>query len=270
MVRILTLMLLVGLQLPVPFASAAGWQTALEQLKQKARSGDGRAQEVLAEMYAEGDGVPLDRAEAVLWAGMAAGQNRPRSTDLLGTLLFTETASLREKVRAADLWRQAARQDYTPAQYRLALVLSRGETGPPDPESAFHWMEKAARAGIVRAQYLLGVMYETGQGVERDDREAGHWYRQAALSGFAPAQDALGGLYLRGQGVLQDTGLAYFWFSLAAEQNHPQAVIHLRKLQQKKTGDLLPLLERAEGQLQTCLAQTALRCRFEPATWDDL
>lgn len=76
--------LLLGTVFISPVSGA--WEDALKGLKEKALQGDGRAEEVLAELYMEGEGVRKDAREARYWAEMAAMQGRPRSQNILAKL----------------------------------------------------------------------------------------------------------------------------------------------------------------------------------------
>lgn len=50
---------------------------------------------------------------------------------------------------------------------------------------------KAAEQGNTDAQFRLGMCYEGGRGVAKDETEAIIWYRKAAERGYAVAQSVL-------------------------------------------------------------------------------
>ncbi len=95
-------------------------------------------------MYANGEGVPPDDAEAVRWYRLAADQEHPT------------------------------------AQFTLGNLYARGQGVPRDETEAARWSRLAAEHGVASAQYSLGLMYATGQGVQRDDVEAHMWFNLAA------------------------------------------------------------------------------------------
>ncbi|HAC06405.1 MAG TPA: hypothetical protein DCF71_11160, partial [Gemmatimonadetes bacterium] len=92
----------------------------LEDLRRCAEQGDARAQTNLGRMYANGRGVPEDKAEAVRW------------------------------------YRLGAEQGYAIAQTTLGLMYSLGDGVPQDYVEAARWLRLAAEQGDPRAQYFLG------------------------------------------------------------------------------------------------------------------
>src|SRR5438876_5261205 len=100
-------------------------------------------------MYASGEGVAKDPAEAVKW------------------------------------YRKAADQDYARGQYNLGKMYQRGEGVIKDAAEALKWYRKAADQGNPTAQFSLGGMYQRGEGVTKNTAAALEWYRKAAESGDA-------------------------------------------------------------------------------------
>ncbi len=70
-----------------------------------------------------------------------------------------------------------------------------------DFSNALRIFRLAAEQGDSTAQYNLGVMHYYGQGVPQDFREAVKWYRKSAEQGLSEAQHNLGVSYDDGQGV---------------------------------------------------------------------
>jgi hypothetical protein len=98
-------------------------------------------------MYANGDGVPKDSAEAVRW------------------------------------FRKTTDQVYAEAQYALGVMYANGNGVVKDSMEAVRWYRKAADQGDARAQFNLGWMYANGDGVPRDEIETLAWWNIAAASG---------------------------------------------------------------------------------------
>ena len=116
----------------------------IDALRVRAEAGDAEAQNDLGFMYANGDGVPHDDAEAVRWYRLAADQG------------------------VAD------------AQFNLGLMYDIGYGVPEDDAEAMRWYRLAADQGQAQAQYRLGLRYDLGVGVPRDYVEAHMWYDLAA------------------------------------------------------------------------------------------
>ena len=95
----------------------------------------------LGGMYADGQGVPQDDAEAVRW------------------------------------YRLAADQGHSGAQNGLGLMYSNGEGVPQDYAESARWYRLAAEQGEASSQQNLGFLYDTGRGVPQDHAEAARWYR---------------------------------------------------------------------------------------------
>ena len=83
-------------------------ELASDELRVKAEAGDAAAQSDLGFMYANGEGVPQDHAEAVRW------------------------------------WRLAADQGNAPAQSGLGIMYTNGRGVPQDDVQAYMWSNLAA------------------------------------------------------------------------------------------------------------------------------
>jgi len=111
-------------------------------------------------MYASGQGVPQDLAEAAKWYRKAATQGAPE------------------------------------AAYNLGVMYAEGQGVAQDLLEAFRLYRLAAEQGHADAQFNLGGMYATGRGASRDDVEAYKWIAMAAANGdqdAARAMDRLSG-----------------------------------------------------------------------------
>jgi len=129
--------------------------------------------------------------------------------------------------RAVELFRMAARQGNTYAQYNLGCCYQNGIGVGKDEREAVKWYRKAAGQNDADAQNNLGYCYENGIGVEKDEREAVKWYRKAAGQNEKSAQYNLGRCYQNGIGVGKDEREAVKWYRKAAEQNEKSAQYNL-------------------------------------------
>ena len=125
----------------------------LEDVRPCADQGDAGAQSALGVMYATGEGVPQDGAEALRW--------------------FT----------------LAAEQGYARGQSGLGLMYARGQGVPQDNAEAERWFRLAAEQGFAGAQFNLGVMYAQGLGVPEDIVLAYMWFNLAEDRGNESALD---------------------------------------------------------------------------------
>ena len=98
-------------------------------------------------MYAKGQGVPENGAEAVKW------------------------------------YRKAAELGLAIAQYNLGGIYAKGQGVPENDAEAVKWYRKAAVQGNAPAQNDLGTMYASGEGVPEDYVKAYTWFNLAAAQG---------------------------------------------------------------------------------------
>jgi uncharacterized protein len=174
------LALLAGMAGASPQSTHSKSSPRITALKAKARSGNADSQFELGVLYENGEDVPQDFKQAVIW------------------------------------YRKAAEQGDSDAQYSLGFAYCYGQGIPRDFSQASEWFRKAAEQGHAKAQHLLGVLYRDGDGVPQDYVQAATWTRKAAEQNNAEAQYFLGILYRHGEGVPQDYAEAYFWFDIAA------------------------------------------------------
>src|SRR2546426_1549036 len=120
--------------------------------KKRADSGDADAQVNLGLLYAKGEGVPQDFAQARQW------------------------------------YEKAATQGNAQAQVNLGEMYARSEGVPQDYDKAMEWFQKAAAQGDADGQVRLGRMYAKGEGVPKDAAKAVEWYQKAAVQGDEAAQ----------------------------------------------------------------------------------
>jgi len=134
------------------------YATALREWRPLAEQGHAVAQYSLGLLYANGQGVPKDDAQARQWYEKAAAQGR------------------------AD------------AQVNLGILYDYGRGVPQDFKKAVYWYRLSANQGNDLAQRQLGLLYERGDGVSQDYVQAYMWYSLGAANGAqrgAALRDAL-------------------------------------------------------------------------------
>ena len=110
------------------------YETALTEWLIDAKQGNMLAQYRIGFIYANGEGVPKNKEEALKW------------------------------------YRLAAEQGYARAQYRLGLMYDFGEFVPETETEGARWILLAAEQGYAPAQGQLGFMYGWGEGSTRNRR----------------------------------------------------------------------------------------------------
>ena len=175
------------------------YATALRLWRPLADQGNAEAQYALGFMYARGQGVPQNNAEAAKW------------------------------------WRLAADQGNTFAQYNLGTLYEDGKGVPQNKAEALKWYHLAAERGNDDAQFNVGVLYFAGVAVSENRIEAAKWFRRAADQGHTLAQAYLGLSYATGLGVPQDNIHAYMWLSLAAARGDQDAISNRNRVARRMT-----------------------------------
>ena len=166
------------------FKSANKWyEMAENSTKTAAEKGYADAQNDLAGMYYNGEGVAQSLTEnerwkeALKWYTKAADQGLASSQKSLAFMYYLGEGVTENPKKALELWKKAADQGNASAQNSLANIYARGEGMPkPNPEIASRLHLLAAQQGDSFAQYNIGKDFEIGRGVPQDNAEAYYWY----------------------------------------------------------------------------------------------
>jgi TPR repeat protein len=111
-------------------------------------------QNVLGDVYYEGEGVPQDYGEALKWYLLAADQGLAESQHMLGIMYDQGNGMPQDYVKAVSWYRKAADQAYAPAQFELGNNYADGEGVPQNFAEAYVWYSLAASAGLEQAREL--------------------------------------------------------------------------------------------------------------------
>ena len=169
--------------------SRRDYPTALQLLRPLADQGVPQAQSRLGSMYARGQGVEQDDAEAAKWYRKSADGG-----DLYGL------------------------------DHLAGMYLIGGGGLPQDNSASVKLYREAATRGDADAQNMLGTLYENGWALPQDYVKAVWWYRKAADLGDASAKSSLGRMYKNGWGVSQDYVQAYKWYNLGGSADDRDSV----------------------------------------------
>jgi TPR repeat protein len=170
----------------------------------------------------------FDEARKVLGEADKAGSTSAR--DLLGRMYLDGEGVAIDKVEAVRLFRQAADLGNSDAVNDLGYSYAHGEGVTKDQAKAVQLYRQAADLGNASAMNNLGYMYENGQGVTKDQAKAVQLYRQAADLGNASAMNNLGGMYENGEGVTKNIAKARSYYQMAADGGDSNAKDALKRL----------------------------------------
>ena len=180
-------------------------------LQKLADDGNPVAANSLGMLYANGNKVPQDFAQAKKWFLFASEHGNPAS------------------------------------EFNLGFAYEHGQGTAVDLPEAVRWYHMAADHNVPPAKLELAVMYRNGKGVPRDDIEAVRLARSAALQGWPLAQLFLGTLYIDGAGVPSDDSLGYQWASVGASKMTGQLGAFANKIRDNAAQGLSPA-ELAQAQ----------------------
>lgn len=199
-------------------------------LRASAERGDAAAQNKLGSMYARGQSITKDDAQAVFWFRKAAEQGYADAENNLGLMYLMDRSTPKDDHLAFQWFHKAAEQGYADAENNLGTMYSRGWGVPRNDSQALQWFLRAATQGYIVAQDNLGIFYALGRGTPRDDTTAVKWLGTAAERGYADAQYNLGIMYQQGRALPKDSALALRWFRKAAQQGHAGAQYSLGEM----------------------------------------
>jgi len=173
---------------------------AVMELEYAAEQGVPGALWKLGRMYADGDGVKV---------------NKPRAYELFRRL----TSSHGDDSAHTPNARFVANAFVTLGLYHLEGIPG---TLKPNANVAHEMFRYAASYfADPEAQYYLGRLYLIGKGAPKDAIQAARWLRLAANKGDHRAQALLGSMLFKGEEVSRQAGRGLFWLIVAKDSAAP-------------------------------------------------
>jgi TPR repeat protein/serine/threonine protein kinase len=186
--------------------------------------------------FANCDGVPQNREEAVKWYRKAAEMGNLSAMNNLGAG-YEDGHGVPKDIEESIKWyRKAAELGLALSQRNLAYAYLSGEGVSKNIETAIGWYKKAAMQGDADAQYVLGLAYTGGDGIAEDLVESAKWIQKAADQGHAEAQKAIAYCYVNGKGVSKDAAKAFEWTYKSALNSNLDAQFQLGLMYSSGTG----------------------------------
>ncbi len=196
-------------------------------LEAAARQGNPRAAHELANLYRDGNAVPVDRQKAFDLYTASAAKGLADSDYELSKFYNGRFGGKIDLIRSRQHLQSAAERGNNQAQVDLAFIHLNGAGSPKNLPQAFRWFDAAAHSNSVLAQCMLGDFYRGGWGgVKQDHKQALSWYRKTANTSDRCASKSQYELYVSyeaGLGVQKDMGTAIRWLKKSADAGNPQA-----------------------------------------------
>jgi uncharacterized protein len=175
-------------------------EQALTELEYAAEQGVPGAIWKLGRMYADGDGVNMNKA---------------RAYDYFRRL----TAMHGDDSAGTPNARYLANAFVTLGLYHLDGISGKLKADPNVAREMFRYA--AAYYADPEAQYHLGRLYLLGNGAPKDAIQAARWLRLSANKGDHRAQALLGGMLFKGEEVSRQAALGLFWLIVAKDAAGP-------------------------------------------------
>jgi uncharacterized protein len=161
--------------------------------RKAAFQGLARAQVNLGFMLERTDGIAAKAAkkEAARWYHRAALQGFAAGQHHLARLYAAGEGLSRDLAQAAFWYTKAINQNYASSQLAFGVMRRDGIGVTRNPTDAVHLFRQASDQGLAEAQYYLGLMYASGTGVAKDYAEATRWLQKSAAQDLSEARQML-------------------------------------------------------------------------------
>lgn len=244
----LAVLLLCGVAiLPVHGQKPGDLASSMQELRIKALNGDGQAAFLLAEIYADGKGIPKDPAQAKqwfelaaelnygpidvanrYWAGRGLVQDIPRAAYWyqrigcnlagyqLGKMYELGVGVSQDYAKAVACYRQMMDKS-SHARLGVANLTAKGLGVPRDEETAIKLFRESAEREIAGVAFGIAMTYSLGRDVPADETQACRWWQAAAVHHDGGAALNLARNFLDGKGLPRAVLAAYVWSSLGSD-----------------------------------------------------
>lgn len=175
-------------------AQEGDFETAFNEYKSSAESGEAEAQFLLSNMYFDGLGTQFSSQEGLRWLRAAADQN------------------------------------HHDAQFTLAMLYASGQYVPQNDIDAFNWSLKSAENGNLPGHFSVATFYMQGKGTAVNQPLGIDWHTKAAEQGLAASQNALSIIYKNGIGVEADLNKSLDYLKAAAAGGNELAIQKINEL----------------------------------------
>lgn len=193
---------------PVPEKRWHGlYDVPLDDLKQRAISGDADAAFVLGDIYDQGYcNVTLDRVQAVEWYEKAAALGHGDAMNNIASMYQHGDGPFpADLLKARDYYEQGVKAGCGTAMGNLGHFYTDGRAGlKQDHRRAVKLFSQGAHLGDSDSMVSLGHRYSTGTGIRKSPIRALYWYRRALQAGNPRGANNLGVAYYYGTIVKED------------------------------------------------------------------
>lgn len=197
----------------------ASSEEALKYYKQAALLGVEDANIYLFNYYLDADEMTEEHLNNALSWFLEASRvgNNPIADYALAHIYSKGLGVEVDIVEATKYYKKAADENFVLAYEPLANLYLVEKDDPKKISDALMLFQRAANEDIPTAQFKLGYMYAEGLGVKQDYDTVRFWYQRAANHKLIEAYMALGLIYENALGTEKDNQIAYDYYRKAAE-----------------------------------------------------
>ncbi|KAF0977030.1 hypothetical protein FDP41_003683 [Naegleria fowleri] len=192
------------------------------------------SQNMMGNIYSNGNGVDIDYTKAKEYYEMAAKQNYSSGFHNLGNMYYYGNGVQQDFTKAMELFELAAQKThydvtcnkylafenhYAEALYVLGTMYELGDGVEKDTRKAIEYYQQAVQLNHEYAAFSIGETFE----IDNNYEEAVKYFKIASSLNFVEAQYRLAEMYRDGIGAEQNLTKAIYYFELAAENEYYDA-----------------------------------------------
>ncbi|MBF0176371.1 MAG: sel1 repeat family protein [Magnetococcales bacterium] len=176
----------------------------------------------------EADLNPSGSEEAIQWVSTGVSLGDWHAMEMLSTFYFTGWGVPRDLAQASYWEGKALESGGAAAELTFSVAHFFGKKAPEDMVLSRQLLRRSAENDFPPAQYLLGVDYAEGLFVKPDFKESRFWLEKAAGHDVGRSTYFLGENYRKGSnGYPHDKAKALEWFEKAAQMGYGESFVSL-------------------------------------------
>lgn len=212
------------------------YREAFEYLMKASLGGDSRAQYMVSQMYASGEGTKQDFAKSADWSEKAANRGNMEARMHMAEIYDKGNVPAVNLQKSAEWYRQASESGNEAASYRLGKMYSEGRGVEKDPKKAYRLYARAAESGYLPALEDLASCYMNGTGCDKNEKLAEKHLLKAAALGSGRAVDLLASLYLSPDSAVYSIAKALEFLKKGVGLGHSRSMLVLSRLYLQEDG----------------------------------
>lgn len=202
---------------------------AFSLFKSSSKKGNLVADYYLALCYGSGEGTEENKEKAISYLKKAAEQGLVEAENTLAGAYALGDGVEKDKDKALSLLQSASEKEFPLAMFNYAFLLIEDKAKPENIKTAHKIMQKLVNNGDTEAQRVLGTWNLKGEGVKKNDQEGFRLISLAAEKGNTEALYQIAELYEEGKGTEKNYSKAIEYYARCAE-SEPDILVKLTSI----------------------------------------